>query len=294
MNSQCTLCLAGGGVLGAAYEIGAMAAVEEHLEANGLQLSFDRIVGVSAGAAVASLLAQGVSARTLYKDFASGLLSPGVAAGLTSMGPRFGRTRLLQGALRALYAKRGLTNRFSELPAPLLIPAVDVDTAERRVFGGHPIEQATIAEAVAASCAMPPFFDPLTIDGRRFVDGAFVSPLYLDVAIGAGATKILAVDPIAPTRSSPGSGPIALLHGQCARIEHAARSALELAHARLAAPHVRVVCFRPSRRETYAEPPMSWGAKDTVMKLGFELTARQLDRGDARALFDETEVARAG
>src|SRR5207253_5981518 len=59
------LALAGGGVVGGMYEVGALAALEERL--NGSGRGFDVYVGCSAGSVVSSLLAGGVSAREIYQ-----------------------------------------------------------------------------------------------------------------------------------------------------------------------------------------------------------------------------------
>src|SRR5437879_12408073 len=59
------LALAGGGVIGGMYEVGALAALEERL--NGSGRGFDVYVGCSAGSVVASLLAAGVRARDLLR-----------------------------------------------------------------------------------------------------------------------------------------------------------------------------------------------------------------------------------
>lgn len=62
------LALAGGGPLGAIYEIGALCALEESLD--GLNLTqLDHYVGVSAGGFIAAALANGMSARTLCEGF---------------------------------------------------------------------------------------------------------------------------------------------------------------------------------------------------------------------------------
>src|SRR5437762_13812206 len=58
------LALAGGGVIGGMYEVGAMTALEERL--NGSGRGFDVYVGCSAGSVVAALLASGVRASEIY------------------------------------------------------------------------------------------------------------------------------------------------------------------------------------------------------------------------------------
>src|SRR5437867_11936527 len=56
--------LAGGGVIGGMYEVGAMTALEERL--NGSGRGFDVYVGCSAGSVVAALLASGIRASEIY------------------------------------------------------------------------------------------------------------------------------------------------------------------------------------------------------------------------------------
>ena len=60
------LVLAGGGIPGWVYEAGAMAALDDFLEDGFCVNDFDIFVGTSAGAAVASLIANGVSPREIF------------------------------------------------------------------------------------------------------------------------------------------------------------------------------------------------------------------------------------
>jgi len=60
------LVLAGGGVIGGMYEVGALAACDELLP--GFRCNaFDLYIGSSAGSVVASLMAQGIHPRDLYQ-----------------------------------------------------------------------------------------------------------------------------------------------------------------------------------------------------------------------------------
>src|SRR2546428_8487183 len=68
------LALAGGGVIGGVYEVGALAALEERL--NGSGRGFDVYVGCSAGSLGASLLAGGVRAPESYQIPDQGLDDP--------------------------------------------------------------------------------------------------------------------------------------------------------------------------------------------------------------------------
>lgn len=62
------LCLLGGGAMGAMFQIGALAALEDSLE--GFQASdFDLFLGSSAGASVAAALAGGIPVQRIYRAF---------------------------------------------------------------------------------------------------------------------------------------------------------------------------------------------------------------------------------
>lgn len=57
------VCLGGGGITGAMYEVGVLAAIEEHCP----ELKYDLVVGASTGACVATALAGGIPAVRMYR-----------------------------------------------------------------------------------------------------------------------------------------------------------------------------------------------------------------------------------
>ncbi len=63
----------------------------------------------------------------------------------------------------------------------LWIVAVNLDVGSRVVFGrpGEPV--ATVGRAVEASCAIPGFFAPVTVDGARYIDGGVHSTTNADL-----------------------------------------------------------------------------------------------------------------
>ena len=67
MRKRLGIVCAGGGVTGAIYEIGALAALEDRLE-NVSITDFDVFVGVSAGAYISALLANGVTPGVLFRN----------------------------------------------------------------------------------------------------------------------------------------------------------------------------------------------------------------------------------
>ena len=65
--------------------------------------------------------------------------------------------------------------------AGLWIVAVDLDVGSRVVFGRRGAPEVSVGAAVEASCAIPGYFAPVTIDGARYVDGAVHSTTNADL-----------------------------------------------------------------------------------------------------------------
>jgi NTE family protein len=63
----------------------------------------------------------------------------------------------------------------------LWLTAVRLRDGNRVVFGRPGAPPAPVADAVAASCAIPSFFEPVTIGGVAFVDGGAHSPTNADL-----------------------------------------------------------------------------------------------------------------
>jgi NTE family protein len=61
------------------------------------------------------------------------------------------------------------------------IVATDFESGRRIVFGETGAPEASLAEAVAASCAVPGLFKPVSINGHRYVDGGLQSLCNLDL-----------------------------------------------------------------------------------------------------------------
>jgi NTE family protein len=63
----------------------------------------------------------------------------------------------------------------------LWIVACDYETGRRVSFGRTSAPEVDLADAVAASCAIPGIYHPQTIGGRRYVDGGIYSTSNLDL-----------------------------------------------------------------------------------------------------------------
>jgi NTE family protein len=104
----------------------------------------------------------------------------------------------IQEYLEAVLSDPDRVNDFRLLESDLFLTATDLDTCERIVLGGPDWEDVPIAKAVAASTALPMVYKPVELKGRHLVDGGIRSTTNLDVAVEAGATFVIVVNPLVP------------------------------------------------------------------------------------------------
>jgi NTE family protein len=170
----------------------------------------DLIIGTSAGSVVGAQIATGVDPQERYEaqlappdgELAAALGGGAMLRmGLAMIGPRDPervRARIGRVALRASrvpeaerIAVIGRRLPVHEWPERALkVAAVDAHTGEFVALdrgSGVPL-----VEAVAASCAVPGVWPPVTTGGRRFIDGGVRSPANADLASGSGRVVVLA------------------------------------------------------------------------------------------------------
>ena len=80
----------------------------------------------------------------------------------------------------------------------LYISAMNLDTAERVVFGYDEDASVSVSEAVQASTALPGFYKPARIKGIDYVDGGVRRTANIDVAIEHGADLVICYNPFRP------------------------------------------------------------------------------------------------
>jgi NTE family protein len=203
--------LGAGGVVGTAW----MAGLAGGLRRGGVDLAgADLIVGTSAGAIVGALLAgDGDPDRLAVRPRPA---DPGVAPprvdrdrmgevfgvlGDPSLAPdearrRVGRIALVAdtGTEEAHVARMAAVIGATDWPPrKLLITAVDTETGQLRVF--HHAGGAPLLSAVAASTAFPATAPPITVAGRRYMDGGLWSATNADLAVGA--RTLVVIEPLA-------------------------------------------------------------------------------------------------
>ena len=154
----------------------------------------DRIVGTSMGAVIGAALAAGmpfdqVRARSL------GLSRTDVAPfdPMALVKGLFARSLIPATALRRTIKRLVPKTLFEYLKIPLTVTATDLDTGELMLFGGKGRgrggeteetleEEVELLDALYASCALPLYFPPLEVGGRRFADGGLRAVLPLEAA----------------------------------------------------------------------------------------------------------------
>ncbi|MET8278696.1 patatin-like phospholipase family protein [Micromonospora sp. NPDC005174] len=193
--------LGGGGVVGIAWEVGVLAGLADE----GLTVDADAVLlGTSAGAVVGAQIASGTPLPELYERQRQGVPhETAPALGLLSLlrlaraqmfarSPEQAARRLGRLALSVHIDDPSRQRRIAEARLPdhtwkdadLRVTAVDVESGTLRVFTRH--DGVPLVDAVAASCAMPLSAAPVTVDGRRYMDGGMRSALNLDLAPGNG------------------------------------------------------------------------------------------------------------
>jgi NTE family protein len=226
-DQRTALVLGGGGITGIAWETGMLAGLAEE----GVHLTPARlVVGTSAGSVVGAQVTGGGDLEAMYQRQLEPPVHEKVARMTAANLARYGWAMLRSrgrdvefrrriGALALAAVEAGLTppeqerldvigSRLvsTEWPdRPLVLTAIDAHTGEFVRFdrdSGVPL-----LLAVAASCAVPGVYPPVTIGERRFFDGGLRSSTNADLARGCDRLVVLAPIP-------RGVGPMASVDAQ--------------------------------------------------------------------------------
>lgn len=108
----------------------------------------------------------------------------------------------LEKYIRLNMKRNRLTDNFKVLKRmsgkSLYISAMNVDTAERVVFGPDEKNDVTISQAIQASTAIPGFYKPARIKGVDYIDGGVRNTANIDIAIDKGADLVICYNPFRP------------------------------------------------------------------------------------------------
>jgi NTE family protein len=210
------LVLAGGGIAGIAWETGILRGIAEVSPAAArLLLDSDVLVGTSAGSTVAAQIATGGTLEALFDaqvaetsaeidsgvdvDAIIGLFLAVLQEPYEESGDKTRQQMRRIGAVAAgtetvpeAVRRQVIAQRLPSHDWPervLRITAIDIATGELVVFDRE--SGVGLVDAVAASCAVPGAWPPVTIGGHRYMDGGVASSVNLEVARDCAVAVLL-------------------------------------------------------------------------------------------------------
>jgi NTE family protein len=253
-SSRRAFVFGGGGVLGFAWIIGALTALDHEL---GVRPGpADLMIGTSAGAVTAGILSCGVEVDSIrrhqlgmplpedppiswnYERDSGGSRPP-------RPGWRPGSPRLVWGGIRnpgavppivalsgLLPAGRGTLGPIQQMVAAVAaatdlgnewptrqtwIVATDYASGRRVVFGSPDAPRTPLPDAVGASCAIPAWYAPVQISGRRYIDGGTSSNASVDLIRPAEYNEVYVLAPMAALEPDNPRAPVARLERRVRR-----------------------------------------------------------------------------
>jgi NTE family protein len=303
------LVLGAGGLTGQAFHAGVLRALYDTTgwDPRGASL----IVGTSAGAGAGAYLRLGLSASDFAALLSTEPLSDEGADLIGRLGPsgdwtqpvgprnwpRAPHPRLLARAITEPHRLRlesllGVSVPAGRVPTgtwadalrpitgsgwpvdPLWICAVRLDDARRVVFGRGNAPSTDLATAIAASAAIPGYFQPVEIDGREYIDGGVHSPTNADALRREQLDLVLVLSPMSTSRNAP-----LITRSQPVRRHFRVRLGQEVR--RLRRRGLPVVVFQPSAvdQDAMGSKAMDPERNAAVARAAYETTLRRLEHG---------------
>jgi NTE family protein len=295
------LVLSGGGAVGIAWEVGLAAG----LAGAGVDLgTADLVVGTSAGSAVGARLALGWDMEEQLARYrrqgetvpVAGAPAGSVAAppdgsvtarmqkflelmakaGDSAGGPEEGRAEIGRFALEAdAGPEEAFVDSFRYLrglvwPDRFRCTAVEATTGAFVTWDGTQGEE--LQRAVASSCAVPGVFPPVTIGGRRYMDGGVRSATCADLA--RGHDRVLIVSLVGT--SGPAGGGSPAMDARTARFRAHLES--ELAELASGGSEVEIVSPDPAAARTFGLNMMDAGRGPAAAEAGYAQGGREAGR----------------
>lgn len=203
------LCLAGGGIKGAAH-IGVLKALEEE------KIKIDYLSGTSSGSIIATLYAIGYSAEEMYelfkkyckqikyveiKNIIKGIGGLIIKRKIVIDGLNSGKK--IEQIIEEACLKKGIYN-INQIEKNLLIPSIDLYNGKIYIFSSRSYRETysdkmqyiydiEIAKAVRASCSYPGIFSPCNFKNTKLIDGGIRENVPWKETKINGADKVLSV-----------------------------------------------------------------------------------------------------
>jgi predicted acylesterase/phospholipase RssA len=212
-------------------------------------------------------------------------------------------TEPLERTLCKRFTALGYPHHFNELRSRLYVTGSDIDTGERLIFGDGEFAEMHMCRAIAASCAIPIFFQPIRIGDRDVVDGAVAEGTPIALAAERGARLIVFVNPVVPIRNDRSRLCLQLDGGQCARLSEkglgwlgdqafrillAAKLDESLTSLRLRHPSVVLHSIEPCREELpmFMNHVLSFAGRRELLEYGLLCGRRAVGAGVVQSLVE--------
>lgn len=204
--------------------------------------------------------------------------------------------------LETFFARRGIPNSFPTMPRPLFILAHDLDSGEEALFGSPGLEHVPVTRACIASMALPPFFSPVRLGDRHYIDAGAAQVSHLDAAVAAGADVIVVINPMVPVaaenvptghghRSSVRDKGLMWVTNQATRI--GIHKLMRESCARIVAQGREVVMIEPESTDgiLFMHNPASFAARRNILEYAYRTTRARMGTWFAS---DSAALKRAG
>jgi len=272
----------GGGGAKAIAHLGAWRALEE----TGIRPA--AVIGTSLGAVVAAALASGRGREEVHREVVDAskqqIALPNPLAFLAGL---FADAFLFTSPLRELIHRLVPGDSFEDLALPCIVTMTDLQSGKlvlcgsRAMAAAHPAvtDGFPLRLALEASCALPLYYEPVVIYGRRYADGG------LRAVVPIEAARLLAADLVVAIHTGPGfddipspargSIPIPAMvraHGEALRILMAEQTERAIAAWPADAPRLLVVRAVNETEATFAR-----GSVERYEEMGYEATRRALE-----------------
>jgi predicted acylesterase/phospholipase RssA len=186
------------------------------------------------------------------------------------------------------FVRRGVPNSSGSMPRPLIVTARDLDTGEEARFGEPGLRHVPVSRACIASMAIPPFFSPVRIGDRHFIDGGPAQFSHFDIALEKGADVVIMVNPMVPVRA----GAVPTGHGRRPSVRDKGmlwvvnqslrigmqRAVLEAMNRGRVAERACVMLLEPDESEAqrFMYNPTNYDARRGILEYAYRSTKTQL------------------
>lgn len=205
--------------------------------------------------------------------------------------------------LADFFYRRSVPNTFHGMPKELFILSHDLDSGEQVLFGAPGFDHVPVSRACISSMALPPFFSPVRIGDRHYIDAGAAQLAQLNVAVERGADVLVVVNPMVPVAAEQ----VPTGHGQQKSVRDkgylwVANQAMRIAmHALLveavarirAAGECEVILIEPEPTDgiLFMHNPTSFSARRTILEYAYRTTR---ERVNGWLVGREAAVERAG